>query len=57
MTLKIEKRDWPLVASPLFNRRCIKMFLEYLTDMSFILIALIGGIVALLFVFIKKRRA
>ncbi|WP_338030804.1 EYxxD motif small membrane protein [Cytobacillus citreus] len=36
------------------------MFLEYLTDMSFVLIALIGGIVALLFVYMrksKKRRA
>ncbi|MGM0876039.1 MAG: EYxxD motif small membrane protein [Bacillota bacterium] len=33
------------------------MFLEYLTDMSFILIALIGGIIALLYVYIKKRRA
>ncbi|WP_337955897.1 EYxxD motif small membrane protein [Bacillus weihaiensis] len=33
------------------------LFLEYLTDMSFIFIALIGGIVALLFVYIKKRRA
>ncbi|WP_353579938.1 MULTISPECIES: EYxxD motif small membrane protein [Bacillaceae] len=33
------------------------MFLEYLTDMSFLLIALIGGIVALLYVYIKKRRA
>lgn len=36
------------------------MFWEYLTDMSFVLIALIGSIVALLFVFIRnsnKRRA
>ncbi|WP_328824175.1 EYxxD motif small membrane protein [Metabacillus schmidteae] len=33
------------------------MFLEYLTDMSFLLIAIIGGIVALLYVYIKKRRA
>jgi hypothetical protein len=33
------------------------MFLEYLTDMSFILIALIGGIIAILFVYFKKRRA
>ncbi|MFC0414867.1 EYxxD motif small membrane protein [Cytobacillus solani] len=30
------------------------MFWEYLTDMSFVLIALIGSIVALLFVFIRK---
>lgn len=34
----------------------ILVFLEYLTDMSFILVALIGGIIALLFVYIKKRR-
>ncbi|MGM7724716.1 EYxxD motif small membrane protein [uncultured Metabacillus sp.] len=33
------------------------MFLEYLTDMSFIWIALIGAIIALLFVYVKKRRA
>ncbi|WP_367949350.1 EYxxD motif small membrane protein [Bacillus sp. FJAT-29790] len=36
------------------------MFLEYLTDMSFVLIALIGGIVALLYVYIRrsnKKRA
>ena len=36
------------------------MFWEYLTDMSFVLIALIGSIVALLFVYIRKsskRRA
>ncbi|WP_413466027.1 EYxxD motif small membrane protein [Metabacillus litoralis] len=32
------------------------MFLEYLTDMSFIFIALIGGIVALFFAYIKKKR-
>ncbi|MBM7604795.1 hypothetical protein JOC75_002799 [Metabacillus crassostreae] len=32
------------------------MFLEYLTDMSFIFIALIGGIVALCFAYIKKKR-
>ncbi|MFB5197929.1 EYxxD motif small membrane protein [Neobacillus sp. KR4-4] len=36
------------------------MFLEYLTDMSFVLIAIIGSIVALLYTFIRrtsKRRA
>ncbi|WP_373428158.1 EYxxD motif small membrane protein [Neobacillus niacini] len=36
------------------------MFWEYLLDMSFVLISLIGGIVALLFVFIRRsnrRRA
>jgi hypothetical protein len=36
------------------------MFWEYLLDMSFVLISLIGGIVALLYVFIrrsKRRRA
>ncbi|WP_373561643.1 MULTISPECIES: EYxxD motif small membrane protein [Bacillaceae] len=36
------------------------MFWEYLTDMSFILIAIIGSIVALLYTFIRrtsKRRA
>ncbi|MFP5107126.1 EYxxD motif small membrane protein [Neobacillus sp. C211] len=36
------------------------MFWEYLTDMSFVLIAIIGSIVALLYVFIRrtgKRRA
>ncbi|WP_328591448.1 EYxxD motif small membrane protein [Metabacillus sediminilitoris] len=32
------------------------MFLEYFTDMSFLLIALIGGIIAILFVYFKKRR-
>ncbi|MEH7084800.1 EYxxD motif small membrane protein [Neobacillus drentensis] len=36
------------------------MFWEYLTDMSFVLIAIIGSIVALLYTFIRrssKRRA
>ncbi|WP_396653076.1 EYxxD motif small membrane protein [Metabacillus arenae] len=33
------------------------MLLEYFTDMSFVLVGLIGSIVALLFVYIKKRRA
>ncbi|MGD6942508.1 EYxxD motif small membrane protein [Cytobacillus gottheilii] len=32
------------------------MFWEYLTDMSFVLIAIIGSIVALLFVFIRNIR-
>ncbi|WP_325050549.1 EYxxD motif small membrane protein [Falsibacillus albus] len=32
------------------------MFMEYLTDMSFVLIALIGGIVALFYVYIRKSR-
>ncbi|WP_367643901.1 EYxxD motif small membrane protein [Bacillus sp. THAF10] len=30
--------------------------LEYLTDMSFILATLIGGIIAIVFVFVKKKR-
>jgi len=30
------------------------MFWEYVSDMSFVLITLIGSIVALLFVYIKK---
>jgi hypothetical protein len=36
------------------------MFWEYLTDMSFVLIAIIGSIVALIYAFIRrtdKRRA
>ncbi|WP_354237436.1 EYxxD motif small membrane protein [Bacillus oleivorans] len=35
------------------------MFWEYLMDMSFVLISIIGGIVALLFVYIhrSKKRA
>lgn len=32
------------------------MFWEYLTDMSFVLALVIGGIVASLFVFVKKKR-
>ncbi|MFC5733363.1 EYxxD motif small membrane protein [Cytobacillus gottheilii] len=32
------------------------MFWEYLTDMSFVLIAIIGSIIALLFVFIRNIR-
>ncbi|MDQ0163225.1 EYxxD motif small membrane protein [Aeribacillus alveayuensis] len=32
------------------------MIWEYLTDMSFVLAILIGSIVALLFVFIRKKR-
>ncbi|MFS0779844.1 EYxxD motif small membrane protein [Neobacillus sp. 3P2-tot-E-2] len=30
------------------------MFWEYLLDMSFVIISLIGGIIALLFVFIRR---
>ncbi|MES9656938.1 MULTISPECIES: EYxxD motif small membrane protein [Bacillaceae] len=30
------------------------MFLEYVTDMSFVLIILIGSIVAILYAFIRK---
>ncbi|MEH7073001.1 EYxxD motif small membrane protein [Neobacillus drentensis] len=30
------------------------MFLEYLTDMSFVIIAIIGSIVALLYAFIRR---
>jgi len=44
-------------ASPIFYPEVFHMFLEYLTDMSFILIALVGGIIALAYVYIKKRRA
>jgi hypothetical protein len=43
-----------------FKGRYYYMFWEYLLDMSFVLISLIGGIVAILFVFIRrsnKRRA
>ncbi|WP_343798591.1 EYxxD motif small membrane protein [Bacillus carboniphilus] len=32
------------------------MFWEYLTDMSFVLITVIGGIVALAYVYIHKSR-
>ncbi|WP_338091718.1 EYxxD motif small membrane protein [Peribacillus tepidiphilus] len=32
------------------------MYLEYVTDLSFVLIALIGSLIALLFVFVKKTR-
>lgn len=32
------------------------MVLEYMTDMSFVLTMLIGGIVALIFVYVKKKR-
>ncbi|WP_374703459.1 EYxxD motif small membrane protein [Bacillus sp. Marseille-P3661] len=33
------------------------MFWEYVLDMSFVYAALIGGIIAIMFVFIKRRRA
>ncbi|WP_337444023.1 EYxxD motif small membrane protein [Bacillus coahuilensis] len=32
------------------------MFWEYVTDMSYVLISLIGGIVAILFVYIRKGK-
>ncbi|MFZ3591187.1 EYxxD motif small membrane protein [Bacillus sp. DJP31] len=32
------------------------MFWEYVTDMSFVLASVIGGIVAICFVFIKRKR-
>lgn len=30
--------------------------LEYMTDMSFVLAMVIGGIVAIMFVFVRKKR-
>ncbi|MGX1984037.1 hypothetical protein EDD69_12312 [Thermolongibacillus altinsuensis] len=33
------------------------MILEYLTDVSFVLITLIGSLVALSFVYVRKKRA
>ncbi|AEH49474.1 EYxxD motif small membrane protein [Parageobacillus thermoglucosidasius] len=33
------------------------MLLEYVTDMSFVLASLIGGIIALAFVYVRKKRA
>jgi hypothetical protein len=32
------------------------MFFEYLSDMSFVLITLIGGIIAISYVYIKRSR-
>ncbi|WP_328284609.1 EYxxD motif small membrane protein [Anoxybacillus sp. J5B_2022] len=32
------------------------MVLEYMTDMSFVLAMLIGGIVAITFVYVRKKR-
>ena len=32
------------------------MFMEYLTDMSFVLIVLIGGIIAISYVYVRKAR-
>jgi hypothetical protein len=32
------------------------MLLEYMTDMSFVLASLIGGIIALAFVYVRKKR-
>ncbi|WP_376701769.1 EYxxD motif small membrane protein [Anoxybacteroides rupiense] len=37
-------------------RREFIMLLEYMTDMSFVLATLIGSIVALTFVYVKKKR-
>ncbi|WP_013401746.1 EYxxD motif small membrane protein [Parageobacillus thermoglucosidasius] len=33
------------------------MLLEYVTDMSFVFASLIGGIIALAFVYVRKKRA
>ncbi|WP_396021205.1 EYxxD motif small membrane protein [Bacillus sp. S/N-304-OC-R1] len=32
------------------------MFMEYLTDMSFVLIILVGSIIALLYAFMRKTK-
>jgi hypothetical protein len=32
------------------------MLLEYMTDMSFVLAALVGGIIALVFVYVRRKR-
>ncbi|WP_369815515.1 EYxxD motif small membrane protein [Anoxybacillus sp. P3H1B] len=42
--------------SNLWIRREFIMLLEYMTDMSFVLATLIGSIVALTFVYVKKKR-
>ncbi|WP_419160581.1 EYxxD motif small membrane protein [Rossellomorea sp. BNER] len=42
------------------TRSWLKMFWEYITDMSYVLLSLIGGIVAIAYVYFrksKKRRA
>jgi hypothetical protein len=33
------------------------MFWEYLTDMSYVLASLIGGIIAITYVYVRKKRA
>lgn len=40
-----------------FRRSAKIMLLEYATDMSFVLASLIGGIIALIFVYVRKKRA
>ncbi|MEI5907365.1 EYxxD motif small membrane protein [Bacillus spongiae] len=32
------------------------MFLEYVTDMTFVLVSLIGGIIAILYVYVRKTK-
>ncbi|WP_409994226.1 EYxxD motif small membrane protein [Parageobacillus genomosp. 1] len=32
------------------------MLLEYMTDMSFVLATLVGGIIALVFVYVRRKR-
>ena len=50
-TKKRADRGWSAL-----ERKVIVMFWEYLLDMSFVLISLIGSIVALLFVFIRRSK-
>jgi hypothetical protein len=38
------------------NEELIALFMEYFTDMTFILATLIGGIVAISYVFIRKGK-
>jgi len=33
------------------------MFWEYFTDMTYVLASLIGGIIAILFVYVRRKRA
>jgi hypothetical protein len=41
---------------PNYEKELFALFWEYLTDMSYVLFSLIGGIVAIAYVYIRKSR-
>ncbi|WP_445613418.1 EYxxD motif small membrane protein [Geobacillus sp. YF-1] len=55
LMIKARKRC-PAPRDTFHPKEWITMLLEYMTDMSFVLATLIGGIIALSYVYLRRRR-